>query len=418
MDLSITGLNHKVAPVELREKLAIDAEAIPAALVELRRRSGASEMVILSTCNRVEIYAAHEGKAPPPDQTTALLAERHGVPAETLAPVLYHHRGADAVRHLFRVTSSLDSMVLGETQIIGQVKDAYFAAREATATGPVFNRLFQKALAVAKRVHSTTSLSEGNVSVPSVAAGLAGRVFHDLSSKDLVIIGAGETGELTVGAFRARGIRRIHVVNRTIENAQALAERCGGSAHGLDGLADVLPRGDIVIACIRSEGPVIGPDHLRAALHARRQEPMFLIDIAVPRIVDPAANRIENVYLYDMDDLEALVRENVLVREREVAQCEPLVEEETQAFLKDLTPPDVAALIALLRDRFTAMTREELERALGPDNGLSADQRAEVARRVANKFLHAPSEALRGGGLDGQSHKTAELIRKLFGIKD
>ena len=419
MEICITGLNHKRAPVELREKLAVDDAAIQSALAELQRSFSAQEMVILSTCNRVELYSVHDGPPPPAGAITEVLARRHGVAAETLAPALYHHQGTEAVRHLFRVASSLDSMVLGETQIIGQVKDAYLAAQAAGATGRVFNRLFQQALAVAKRVHTTTSLGEKNVSVPSVASRLAEKIFQNLSQKQLVIIGAGEMGELTVTAFRNRGVTRIHVVNRTLENARVLAEKHGGQAHALDDLARVLPLGDIVIACIRADNYVLDVERVRAALAARRHDAMFLIDIAVPRNIHPEVNEIDNVYLFNIDNLEQIVQQNVVDREKEVSRCTPLVEEETQAFWKDMTPPDVTVLLTQLRERLHAIGDEELKRTLGRLNGLSPEHKQEVqelTRRIVNKILHPPTEVLRGSGADSTYRTISELVRKLFGI--
>jgi glutamyl-tRNA reductase len=419
VEIRVTGLNHKRAPVELREKLAVEGAALTSALADLRSGLGAQEMVILSTCNRVEFYSVHDGSPPPPDRVAALLATRHGVPADQLLPALYHHQGPEAVRHLFRVASSLDSMVLGETQIIGQVKDAYQAALEAGVTGRVFNRLFQHALHVAKRVHTSTSLGEKNVSVPSVAARLAENIFQDLTQKRLVIIGAGEMGDLTVAAFRNRGVAEVLVVNRTIENARAVADRHGGKAYALEDLPKVLPLGDVVIACIRSDSYMLFPEQIEGALAARRQVPMFLIDIAVPRNIHPGVNRIENVYLYNIDDLESIVQQNVVEREREVDRCMPLVEEETLVFLKEVTPGDVAALLGQIRESLQAIAEEESRRTLGKQNGWSEEQRKEVqemGRRIINKVLHPPSETLRGGGLDGPAHTIIELVRKLFGL--
>lgn len=419
MDIFVTGLNHKRAPVEIREKLAVAEAALPAALSELQKNFGASEMVILSTCNRVEIYSVQDGAGPPLERVAGDLGARHGLPAPTLASALYRHQGPDAVRHLFRVASSLDSMVLGEAQILGQVKDAYLAAKDAGATGRVFNRLFQHALYVAKRVRSTTSIGEKNVSVPSVAAKLAEKIFQDLGAKGLVVLGAGETAELTVGAFRARGVTRIHVVNRTVENARALADRFGGKAHGLDELASVLPAGDVVLACISTDGYVLSPAEIRTALAARRSEPIFLIDVAVPRNIHPGVNEIDNVYLYDIDDLESIVQQNVLEREREVERCAPVIEEETQTFLKEVTPPDVSVLLAELREKLQGIGDEEARRTLAKLEGLPPGQREEViemSRRIVNKILHTPSERLRGGGPDGRPHSIIELVRNLFGL--
>jgi glutamyl-tRNA reductase len=419
MDLCITGLNHKRAPVELREKLAVDDRSLPAALGDLRTAFGASEIVVVSTCNRVEIYTAHEGAPPSPQDVARTLGARHGVDPGALGPVLYRHQGAEAVRHLFRVASSLDSMVLGETQIIGQVKDAYLASKEAGGTGRIFNRLFQQALAVAKRVHTETSLGEKNTSVSAVAARLAENIFQDLGSKTLAVLGAGEMAELTVEAFRLRGVTRVRVVNRTLEKAQALAARYGATAHALEELPLLLPTCDILLACVSADGYLVTPALARDAVTVRREEPMFFIDIAVPRNIHPDVNGLENVYLYDIDDLQSIVQQNVVEREREVARAEPIIEVETRAFLKDVTPPDAGALLAALRERLHAIGEEEARRTLARLNGLSEDQRGEVtelSRRLINKILHAPSEALRGHGLEGPSHTIIDIIRKLFGL--
>ncbi len=420
MEITVTGLNHRRAPVELREKLAVADAALPLALAELQRALAAQEMVILSTCNRVEIYTVHDAAAPPAETVTAALSARHGVPAPTLAPALYRHQGAEAVRHLFRVAASLDSMVLGEAQILGQVKDAYLAAQEAGATGRVFNRLFQQALHAAKRVRSSTSIGEKNVSIPSVAARLAEKIFQELAARRLLIIGAGETGELTLAAFRNRGVTDFLVANRTVERARALAERFGGAAHGLDELPSVLSRADIVIACIAAEGYILSPPDLRQALQLRRQEPIFLIDLAVPRNINPEVNEIDNVYLYNVDNLEAIAQQNLLEREREVERSAPLIEEETRTFFREVTPPDITALLVAFRQKLQSIGDEETRRTLSRLEGLpvtARDEVVELARRIINKVLHTPSEHLRGGALDGQSHTIIELVRKLFDIK-
>jgi glutamyl-tRNA reductase len=310
-------------------------------------------------------------------------------------------------------------MVLGETQIIGQVKDAYLASKEAGGTGRVFNRLFQQALAVAKRVHSSTALGEKNISVPAVAAKLAERIFQDLASKRLLVLGAGETAELVVEAFRARGVTSILVVNRTLENAKALAAKHGASAHALEELPLLLPRSDVVLACLRSDVPVLDAARLRGAMAVRREEPVFIVDVSVPRSVAPDVNGLENVYLYDVDDLQSIVQQNVVEREREVARAEPIVEEETRTFLKEIVPADVTALLTALREKVQGLGDEELKRTLARLNGLSEEQKGEVGdlvRRVVNKVLHPPTEALRGNGLEGPSHTLIELVRKLFGV--
>ncbi len=419
MEICVTGLNHKAAPVELREKLAVDAPALGAALADVRGALSAAEAVVLSTCNRVELWTVHEEAAPGVDRVAAFLAGRHGVAPDALAPALYRHLGPEAVRHLFRVASGLDSMVLGEAQILGQVKDAYQAAQAEGATGRVLNRLFQTAVHVAGRVRSSTTIGERNVSVPSVATRLAGKIFQDLASKTLLILGAGEMAELAAAAFRTRGMTRILVANRTLEHARELADRCGGTAHPLEALPLVLPRGDVVVSCLRSESYVLDVAQVQAALLVRRQEPVFLMDVAVPRNIHPEVNRIENVYLFNIDDLQAIVDQNVLERQREVERCEPLIEEETQGFFRDFTPPDVTQLLAELRRHLHAMGEEEVRRTLGKLNGLSSPQRdevAELARRIINKVLHPPSEALHGQRHGTQDHTIIELVRKMFGI--
>lgn len=420
MEICVTGVNHKRAPVELREKLAVADAALPAALADLQKSLGAAEMVILSTCNRVELYTTHEGDPPPLEAVTTLLAARHGLPAATLAPAFYRHQGADAARHLFRVASGLDSMVVGESQILAQVKEAYQAAREEGATGRVLNKLFQHALFAAKRVRSATSIGEKNVSIPSVAAGLAEKIFQDLSSKRLVILGAGEVGELTTGAFRHRGVSDIRVVSRSVESARALADRFGGRAHAMEQIGEILPLGDIIIACMAASGPVLGVPEVAAAIEARGQEPMFIIDLAVPRNVTPEVDRLDNVYLFNVDDLESIVQQNVLDREKEIARGEPLIEEETRAFLREVLPDDVQQILVALREKFQAIADEELRRTLSRLEGIPAAQKEEVIemnRRLINKILHHPTEQLRGGGLDGEQLTNTELIRNLFGLK-
>ncbi len=421
MEISVTGLNHRRAPVEIRERLAVAEASLPAALSELRRAMRAEELVILSTCNRVELYAAHAGAAPSAEEIAPMLAARSGLAAAYLAPALYQHRGADAARHLFRVTSGLDSMVPGEPQIGAQVKDAYLAAQEAGATGRILNKLFQRALRAAKRVRSSTSLGEKNVSVPAVATHLAEKIFQDLPSKRLLVLGAGETGRLTLASFRSHGVAELHVVNRTIENARDLAERFGGRAYGLDELPKVLPMGDIVISCLEAPGFVLGAAEVHAALQARRQEPMFLVDLAVPRSISPDVDRLDNAYLFNIDDLESIVQQNVLEREQEIARSEPIIEEEAQAFLREIIPPDTAALLVALRRKLQSMADEELRRALDRLEGLTESQRLEVAemnRRLINKILHTPTERLRAGPSDGGSNSPAELLRNLFDVKE
>lgn len=420
MQLAIVGVNHTRAPLELRERLAFAPAELAAALSALRDALHSSEEVILSTCNRVELYLVRDEPSGPVDAAVAsFLAASKGVPIDRVAPVLYAHTGADAVRHLFKVVSSLDSMVLGETQIIAQVKAAYQAARDAGRAGRVFNQLFQKALFVAKRVHSTTSIGDRNVSVPSVAARLAAKVFQDLSSKRVLILGAGDTGALTLQVFKERGVGDILVVNRTLDRAQELVARVGGHAQPLDQLPHLLPLADIVIACLQSQDFVIAPPLVSAALQSRRGEPMFFIDLAVPRNINPEVNRLDNVYLFNVDDLESIVNQNLVEREKEVARALPVIESEAAATLKDLELVDVERVLVELRRSCHDIGDAEMKRTLDRLD-LAAAQREEVEqliRRILNKILHSPTTALKEEAHDGRSYTLVELALRLFGIR-
>jgi len=406
-------VNHKKAPVELREKLAFDAKTLPAALDVLRGAAASTEEVILSTCNRVEAYFLGSGDE---DVIARFLAAHHGRTVEEVRPVLYRHAGLGAVRHLFEVASSLDSMVVGETQIIAQVKQAYFAAKEAGHTGRVFNPLFQRALAVAKRIHSETGIVERSVSVPSVAARLAEKIFQGLAGRRVLVLGAGETGALTLAALRERGVRDVTVVNRTVERARGLAEE----AHGLEDLPAVLPRADIVIACLSCERPVLGPAEVRTALRARRNEPMFIIDIAVPRNVDPEVDHLDDAYLFNIDDLQETVNQNLLEREQEMARCAPLIEEEAGAAFRETATIDVQEVLTRLRSAFEAVGDEELKRTLARLESLSGSQREEVqalVHRIVSKLLHPPTTAIKTEAANGQAQRLIELASRLFDLK-
>jgi glutamyl-tRNA reductase len=337
MELSIVGLNHRVARVEVREKLAFDERRLPEALVDVRRATGAAEAVILSTCNRVEIYSARPHPAENELSSAARwLAAHHGVPEADVTPALYRHEGFDAVRHLYRVTAGLDAMILGETQIIAQVKRAYQAAHDAGHTGRAFNLVFQRALAVAKRLHATTGIGRGHVSVPGVAAKLAEKVFQDLTKRRVAIIGAGEIGEQTLEAFRDRSGLPPMIVNRTLEHAERLTARHGGRAVPLTGLDAALTESDVVITCLATADFQVTPDLIRAAMKARRNEPMVILDLAVPRNVHPEVDRLENVYLFNVDDIESIAARNLVERERDVEHCLPIVDAEAQQTLLDL----------------------------------------------------------------------------------
>jgi glutamyl-tRNA reductase len=422
MELSIVGLNHRVAPVEVRERVAFDEARLSEALEGVRRATGATEAVILSTCNRVEIYAARpEATENEISLAARWLASHHGVPEPLVTPALYRHEGFDAVRHLYRVTAGLDAMILGETQIIAQVKRAYQAAHEGGHTGRAFNLLFQRALAVAKRIHATTGIGRGHVSVPGVAARLAEKVFQDLTRRRVAIVGAGETGELTLEAFRDRsGIPPV-VINRTLENAERLAARHGGRAVPLSSLEGALAEADVVITCLATHEFQLTPDTVRAAMKIRRNEPMVILDLGVPRNVHPEVDRLENVYLFNVDDIESIAARNLLERERDLEQCLPIVDFEAQQTLLDLGEGEVGGLVGRLRAAMHAAADEEVKRTLERLGSLPPDQRDEIermVRRVVNKMLHGPTLAIKEASREGaEAAALLETVIRLFKIR-
>lgn len=422
MEFSIVGLNHRVAPVELRERIAFDETRLSTALEGVRRSMGAAEAVILSTCNRVEIYAARPQAAENEILLAAKwLAEHHGVPEPLVTPALYRHAGFDAVRHLYRVTAGLDAMIVGETQIISQVKRAYQAAFDAGHTGRTFNVVFQRALAVAKRIHATTAIGRGHVSVPGVAARLAEKVFQDLSRRQVAILGAGETGELTLETFRDRSGLAPIIVNRTLENAERLAVRHGGRAVALSALDQVLAEADVVITCLATNEFQVTPELVRTSMRIRRNEPMVILDLAVPRNVHPEVDRLNNVYLFNVDDIESIAARNLVERERDMAQCLPIVDTEAEQTLLDLGENEVGGLVGRLRAAMHEAADEELKRTLERLESLPEDQREEIerlVRRVVNKLLHGPTLAIKEATREGKEAQTLiETIARLFRIK-
>jgi glutamyl-tRNA reductase len=422
MELSIVGLNHRVAPVEVRERIAFDDARLPEALGQVRRATGAAEAVILSTCNRVEIYSARPEAAENELSLAARwLASHHGVPEPLVAQALYRHAGYDAVRHLYRVTAGLDAMILGETQIIAQVKRAYQAAKDGGHTGRAFNLLFQRAFSVAKEIHATTGLGRGNVSVPGVASRLAEKVFQDLARKRVAIVGAGETGELTLEAFRRRSGVPPVIVNRTAEHAERLAARHGGRVVPLASLEQALGEADIVITCLASTEFQLGADLVRAAMRARRNEPMVIIDLGVPRNVHPEVDGLENVYLFNIDDLESIAAKNLVDRERDLATCLPIIDAEAQQTLLDLGEGELGGLVGRLRGAMHAVGDEELKKTLERIGSLAPEQREEIeflVRRILNKVLHAPTVAIKDAAREGaEAAAFLEAVVRLFKLR-
>ncbi len=422
MSLLVVGLNHKSAPVEVREKLAFSPANIPNALALFQEKFHSSEIVILSTCNRVEMYTSFPPQAENSishEQLIDFLSEFHKLEKEKFASHLYCHRDVEAVSHLFFVTSSLDSMVVGESQILSQVKEAYLIASAAETTGKVLNQLFQKAIAVAKDIHTNSMIGKGKVSVSSVAVEFAEKIFQDFSSKTVLIIGAGEMCELVLKQLVERGAATVIVANRSFDRAQILADEYRGKAIKYDLLPDYLSHADIVISSTAAPHYVIHPEHVAHAIKARRGNPIFMIDIAVPRDINPEVGKIDNVYLYDIDDLQSVVNKNIDERSKEMEKCKTVVDKEVNEFMGWLEEIKIGPVIHKLREHFHTIGKEELDRLRPKLKEIKEDDWEQVVytmERTINKLLHEPAKVGKQEAKNGSAYRYAETIRKLFGI--
>jgi len=419
MNLHTVGLNHDSAPVEIREKIAFSASSVPIALSSFTQSFPLSEAVILSTCNRVEIYATSPDNTLSKEALLDFFSAFHGLPKEKFADHMYHHQDMNAVRHLFFVASSLNSGVLGETQIISQVKEAYMTATAAETTGSILNQLFQRSLNVAKDVHTKTSIGKGNISVSTVAVDLAIKVFKDFSDKTIFIIGAGEMCELVLKHLVERGAKTAIVANRNYDKAKSLAEEYDGKAINYENLDDYLPQADIVISSTASPRPVIHTEHIKSAIKARRGNPMLLIDIAVPRDIDPQVAKIDNVYLYNIDDLQTVANNNAKDRKKDIGKCVVIIDNEVEKFMAWFEELKIGPAIAQLRNHFHEIGEQELER-LRPKLGEIAHEEWEhivySMQRTLNKILHKPAKVGKEKAKNGGGYQYVETIKHLFGI--
>ncbi|HZP67121.1 MAG TPA: glutamyl-tRNA reductase [Rudaea sp.] len=414
MALIALGLNHQTAPLELREKVAFAPAATPSALSDLARQPGVNEAMILSTCNRTELYVDVDPGAETVPQRWLL--DHHGLTERRLDEFLYRHSENGAVRHLFRVATGLDSMVLGEPQILGQVKDAYQAAREAGTLRTPMERLLQQTFTVAKRVRTDTRIGTSTVSVAFTAVRMAERLFADLSQACVLLIGAGETIELAARHLSESRARRLIVANRTLENAQALASRFSAYAITLADLPQHLAEADVVIASTASPEPVLGRALVENAIRARRRRPMFMVDIAVPRDIDPDVAAIEDVYLYTIDDLREVIDDNLRSRQAAAREAEAIIDLQVEHYLawrRALVARNPLASIRrgaeARRDEVLARARQMLAAGRSPEQALEF-----LANTLTSKLLHAPSASLREAAQRGDE----ELLRaaeRLFG---
>jgi glutamyl-tRNA reductase len=393
MAVNILGINHKTAPVALREKVAFGEDRLVAALMKLRQELGVAEALILSTCNRTEVYWS--GTASGAELSRWL--ERHHGDNLDLAASLYVHQESRAIEHTFSVASGLDSMVLGEVQILGQLKDAYRIAQESGSTGPILNKLFQAAFSAAKRVRTETRIGANAVSLASATVSLARRVFEDLGAHCALLVGAGDMNALTARHFMSAGIKRMVIANRTLERAQTLAAELKAHAVPLTDLNQELAEADIVISCTASPEPLISKRAVEAAIRTRRRRPIFMVDMAVPRDIDPAVAELEDVYLFSIDDLQQLVDENIQQRELAAGGARLLINEEVARFLAESRAQDAGPAIRALRqqaDGIRQQTVEQARRMLAA--GKPTDEVIDyLANTLTNRLLHAPTQALR-----------------------
>ncbi|HLZ97887.1 MAG TPA: glutamyl-tRNA reductase [Steroidobacteraceae bacterium] len=416
MAFNILGLNHKTAPVALREKVAFSEDRLVAALRALRQERGVAEVVILSTCNRTEVYWA--GSASGAELSAWL--ERHHTPGLALAASVYLHQEKHAVEHAFNVASGLDSMVLGEAQILGQLKHAYRIAQEAGSTGPHLNKLFQAAFSAAKRVRSETQIGANAVSLASATVSLARRMYSDFSTRTALMIGAGEMIALTARHFAAAGIKRMVIANRTLVNAQTLAAELGGYAVDLSHLDKELTEADIVVGCTASPLPLITKAAAAAAVRTRRHRPIFMVDLAVPRDIDPAVADLEDVYLFSIDDLQQLIDENRQQREVAAGDAKVVVSEEVARFLQDARAKEAGPAIRALRQQADAIRQQTLEQAQRMVSaGKSTDEALEfLANTLTNRLLHAPTRALRQAAESAETVVAEALTRIIVEERD
>jgi glutamyl-tRNA reductase len=419
----VVGLSHRTAPVEVRERLAAGADALATVLARLRARSELLEVMFVSTCNRVEVIAlARDDRVEEALRAVREELARHGGLADDdqLAPYLYDTRGDEAVRHIFRVAASLDSMVLGEPQILGQVKDAYDAALAAGALKGKLARCVSRAFAAAKRVRTETAIGAGTVSISSIAMDLAQRVFGDLSDHVVLLLGAGEMAEAAARSL-GRGARALRICNRSFDRAAALARDMHASAVPWEGLEGELVQADVVVASTGSRTPVVTRDMVKRAMKARRGRTLLFADIAVPRNVEPAVHTIDNVYVFNVDDLEREVAVGMKARRGEVEDAERVVAEEVAQFLAWSRGMDVQPTVVAMRAKARAVFLAELEKSLGRLRHLESDRAAltQMLESAVNKFLHSPTAKLKARATDGDdAGELAAAVRFLFDLQE
>ncbi|MDD5558563.1 glutamyl-tRNA reductase [Candidatus Methylomirabilis sp.] len=421
MEIIVLGLSHKTAPIELREKLYVPESELPEILEEIGGCGQILERLFLSTCNRVEAYAVVEDVEGARQFLVEFLAERHKLSVQAFEPSLYLLTADQAIRHIFRVASSLDAMVVGESQILGQVKAAYAVALEREATGLILNALMDRALRVAKRVRTETGIATSAVSVSTAAIELAKKIFGDLTGRTVMLIGAGKMSELSAKHLLADGVGTVIVANRNFDRAVEMAERWNGRAVRFDHVKSEMVQADIVISSTGAPHQILSRADLQEIILQRRNRPIFVIDIAVPRDVDPEANEIDNVYLYDLDDLQGVVQANLRERQREAELAEAMIDREVKQFAEWLASLHVVPTIVAMRKKVESIREEELQKIFAKLQDLTAEERHTISlmtSSIVNKILHDPTTELKRQSAMKEGHLYVNVLRRLFGIRE
>jgi len=421
MELIVIGLNHKTAPIEIRERIAFQEGRVGEALCQTKTLPSLKEGMILSTCNRVEIYAAARMTEKAILDLKDFLSRFHGLPLKEFEKNLYFFTGEEAVRHIFRVASSLDSMVVGEPQILGQIKEAYNIAAESKASGLIFHRLLHRAFHVAKRVRTETKIGNSAVSVSFVAVELAKKIFETLAKKTVLLIGAGEMCELAARHLVSAGVEKVLVTNRTYERAVALAQEFKGEPIPFQEMLQELKKTDIVISATDSSEYLIRHEQIAKVMKDRKQKPIFFIDIADPRDIEPEVGDIENVYLYNIDDLQHVANENVKDREKEATKAEVIVQGEVAKFVQWYQSLEVTPTITALRKKFEEIRKKELEKTLSLHPNLSDKEKRSLealTSAIVNKILHTPLTLLKRTDEETMADLFVDALRTLFGLSE
>ncbi len=419
MNIFVLGLNHKTADVDVREKLAFSGPKLEEGLLRIKALPEVREAVILSTCNRVEIYANVKDTTKASESIKNFISEFHGINRDALETSLYIHENISAVKHIFRVASSLDSMVVGEPQILGQLKDAFEFALTKKTTGVLLNKLMKKAISVAKRIRTETKIAENAVSISFAAVELAKKIFTDLATKSFMLLGAGEMAELAARHLMSSGVKEVLVANRTYDRGCELAKEFDGRAVRFEEFIHEMVNTDIVICSTGASKYVLMKEQMQHVMKERKHKPVFIIDISVPRNIDPEINHIDNVYLYDVDDLQGVVDINVLERRKEAEKAEKVIAEEIETFQKWQTSLDSVPTVIALRERADAIKKEELDRLLNKLPSLGEKERKDIeymATAIINKLIHPPTAALKEDTEDKDI--LIATIKRLYGLNE